>query len=73
MASAKDTFESHAFRANSFASGTWRGVGVTVVSTARASSYPRIHGTDGRFGVVRGTESGFKAVGGADGRFEEVR
>lgn len=25
MPSAKDTFESHTFRANTFASGTWRG------------------------------------------------
>lgn len=28
MASQKDTFEAHSFRANTFASGTWRGTGV---------------------------------------------
>jgi hypothetical protein len=27
MASSKDTFESHSFRAHSFASGLWRGLG----------------------------------------------
>lgn len=30
MASAKDTFEAKTFAANSFACGTWRGVGVAV-------------------------------------------
>lgn len=31
MASYKDTFESHTFRANTFACGTWRGTGVATV------------------------------------------
>jgi len=30
MASYKDTFESHTFLANTFASGAWRGAGVTA-------------------------------------------
>jgi hypothetical protein len=51
MASAKDTFESHTFAANSFACGVWRGIGVATatlvgrwsnVITARAFTGPII-------------------------------
>lgn len=31
MASAKDVYESHIYRANMYAAGIWRGVGVDVV------------------------------------------
>lgn len=35
MASSKDTYESHTWRANTFAAGAWRGVGAAAVrSTA---------------------------------------
>ncbi len=31
MASSKDTFESHTFRANTFACGTFRGTGADII------------------------------------------
>jgi hypothetical protein len=37
MASAKDTFEAGTFLANSFACGTWRGVGVDVAPLSGGS------------------------------------
>jgi hypothetical protein len=42
MASAKDTFESHTFRANTFASGNWRGVGPAVIAVGTTTGNMRV-------------------------------
>lgn len=49
MASSKDTFESWSFLPNSFASGTFRGVGVTSVGDAvKITRRVRLHDVNTR-------------------------
>jgi len=52
MASSKDTFESGTFLANTFACGTFRGIGVDVTSIVTE-----------RFGIVGAQEDNFSVIG----------
>jgi len=64
MASYKDTFEAHTFRANTFASGTWRGTGVTVPSTADATYFRPVEGPSKQQHTLEGPSTETYAVEG---------